>query len=48
MLHGAFGEHSLCRVSVFSRFKASRVSVEKDERSGRQSTSNTTENVENF
>jgi hypothetical protein len=37
MLHEAFGEHSLSRTGVFewhSRFKAGRVSVEDDERSG--------------
>jgi hypothetical protein len=49
MLHEAFGEHSLSRTAIFelhSRFKASRVSVEDDERSGRPSTSKMTENVE--
>jgi hypothetical protein len=49
MLHDAFGEHSLSRTAVFewhSRFKAGRVSIEDDERSGRQSISRTTENVE--
>jgi hypothetical protein len=48
MLREAFGEHSLSRTSVFewhSRFRAGRVSVE-DERSGRPSTSKTTENDE--
>jgi hypothetical protein len=37
MLREAFGEHSLSRTAVFqwhSRFKAGRVSVEDDERSG--------------
>jgi hypothetical protein len=45
----AFGEHSLYRTEVFqrkSRFEAGRVSVEDDERSGRPSTSKTTENVD--
>jgi hypothetical protein len=45
----AFGEHSLSWTAVFewhSRFKAGRVSAEDDERSGRPSTSKTTENVE--
>jgi transposase len=49
MLREAFGEHSLSRAVVFewhSRFKAGRVSVEDDERSGRPSTSKTTENVD--
>jgi hypothetical protein len=49
MLREAFGEHSLSRTAVFewhSRFKAGRVPVEDDERSGRPSTSKTTENVE--
>jgi hypothetical protein len=48
MLHEAFGEHSVSRTAVFewhSRFKASRMSVEDDERSGRPSTSKMTENV---
>jgi transposase len=43
----AFGEYSLSRAAVFewhSRFKAGR--VEDDERSGRPSSSKTTENVE--
>jgi hypothetical protein len=42
MLREAFEEHSLNRPPVFewhSRFKAGRVSVEGDERSGRPSTS---------
>jgi hypothetical protein len=49
MLHGAFGEHSLALTAVFewySCFKASRVSLEDDECSGRPRTSKTTENVE--
>jgi hypothetical protein len=49
MLREAFGEHSLIWTAVFewhSRFKAGRVSVEDDKRSGRPSTSKTTENVE--
>jgi hypothetical protein len=49
MLDEAFGEHSLSRTPVFewhSRFRAGRVSVEDDRRSGRPSTSKTTENVE--
>jgi hypothetical protein len=49
MLREAFGEHSLSRAAVFewhSRFKAGRVSVEDDERTGRPSISKTTENVE--
>jgi hypothetical protein len=49
MLREAFGGHSLSRTAVFewySRFKADPVSVEDDERSGRPSTSKTTENVE--
>jgi hypothetical protein len=49
MLREAFGEHSLSQTAVFvwhSRFKAGRVLVEHDERSGRSSTSRTTENVE--
>jgi hypothetical protein len=48
MLCEPFGEHSLSRTVVFewhSRFKASRALVEDDERSGRPSTSKTTENV---
>jgi hypothetical protein len=51
MLREAIGEHSLSWVVVFewhSRFKAGRVSVEDDERSGRPSASKTTENVEKF
>jgi hypothetical protein len=49
MLREAFREHSLSWTAVFewhSRFKASRVSVENDERLGRPSTSKMTENVE--
>jgi hypothetical protein len=41
MLREAFGERSLSRTAVFewhSRFKADRVSVEDDERSGHPST----------
>jgi hypothetical protein len=48
MFREAFGEHSLSQTAVFrchSCFKAGRVSVEDDERSGRPSTSKTTENV---
>jgi hypothetical protein len=48
MLHEAFGEHSLSQTAVsewHSRFKAGQVSVGDDERSGRPSTSKTTENV---
>jgi uncharacterized protein YbgA (DUF1722 family) len=48
MLHEAFGEHSLSRTAVFewhSRSKAGLMSVDDDERSGRLSTSKTTENV---
>jgi hypothetical protein len=51
MLREAFGEHSLSRGAVFewhSCFKAGRVSVEDDERSGRPSTSKTTEHVEHI
>jgi hypothetical protein len=49
MLREDFGELSLSRTAVFewhSRFKACRESVKGDERSGRPSTSKTTENVE--
>jgi hypothetical protein len=49
MLSEALGEHSLSRTAVFewySRFKATGVSVEDDEFSGRPSASKTTENVE--
>jgi hypothetical protein len=49
IIREAFGEHSLSWAAVFewhSCFKASRVSVEDDERSGQPSTSKTTENVE--
>jgi ribosomal protein S25 len=45
----AFTEHSLRRTAVLewhSRLKAGRVSVEDGKRSGRRSTSKTTENVE--
>jgi hypothetical protein len=51
MLCEAFGEHSLSQTAVFewnSRFKASRVSVEDDKRSGRPNTSKMTENVDKF
>jgi hypothetical protein len=51
MFREILGEHSLCWTAVFewhSRFKAGRMSVEDDERSGRPSTSKTTENVEYF
>jgi hypothetical protein len=50
-LREAFGENSLSRAAVFewhSHFKPGRVSVEDDKRSGRPSTSKTTENVENI
>jgi hypothetical protein len=49
VLHETFIENSLSWTVVFewhSRFKAGRVSVEVDERSGQPSTSKTTENVE--
>jgi hypothetical protein len=49
MLREAFGKHSLSQIAVFewhSHFKAGRVSVEDDERSGPPSTRKTTENVE--
>jgi hypothetical protein len=49
MLREAFGEHSLSQTAVFewhSHFRAGRVSVEDDKRSGRPSTSKMTENVE--
>jgi hypothetical protein len=49
MLCEAFGEHSLSETVVFewhSHFKAGRVSVEDEERSGRPSSSKRTENVE--
>jgi transposase len=49
MLREDFGEYSLSLAAVFewhSRFKAGQMSVEDDERSGRPSTSKTTENVE--
>jgi hypothetical protein len=45
----AFEAHSLSQTAVsewHSRFRAGRVSVEDDERSGRPSTSKMTENVE--
>jgi hypothetical protein len=48
MLCEAFREHSSSRTAVFewcSHFKASRVSVEDNGRSGRPSTRKTTENV---
>jgi hypothetical protein len=48
-LREAFGEHSLSETAVFewhSWFKAGRVSVEDDERSGRPGTRKTTENIE--
>jgi hypothetical protein len=48
MFREAFVEHFLSRTAIFdwhSRFKAGLVSVQ-DERSGRPSTSKTTENVE--
>jgi hypothetical protein len=51
MLLEAFGKHSSSRTVVFewhSHFKAGQVSVEDDERSGRPSTSKTTEDVEKF
>jgi hypothetical protein len=51
MVREAFGENSLSRIAVFewySSCEAGRVSVEDDQRSGRRSTSKTTENVENF
>jgi hypothetical protein len=49
MLREAFGEYSLRRAAVsewHSSFKAGRMSLEDDKRSGRPSTSKTTENVE--
>jgi transposase len=49
MLREVPGEYSLSQTVVFewhSRFKADRVSIEDDERSGQPSTSKTTENVE--
>jgi hypothetical protein len=49
MLREAFGKHSLSQAVVsewHSCFKAGRVSVEDDERSGRPSTSKTTENFD--
>jgi hypothetical protein len=51
MLREAFGEHSLRHRAVFkwhSCFKASQMSVEDDEHSGRASTNKTTENIEQF
>jgi hypothetical protein len=51
MLHGVFEEYSLSRTAVFewhSCIEAGQVSVEDDKRSGRPSTSKTTENVKNF
>jgi hypothetical protein len=47
-LREALGEHTLSRTAVFewnSRFKAGRISVENDERTGRPSTSKTIGNV---
>jgi hypothetical protein len=49
MLREAFREHYLSRTAVFewhSCFKGGRVSVDDDERSGRPSTSKTTEQFE--
>jgi hypothetical protein len=49
MLRRVFGEHSLSRTVVFewhSRFMASQVSVEDDERSGRPNNRKAAENVE--
>jgi hypothetical protein len=49
MLAEAFGEHSLSWTAVsewHSRFKAGRVLVEDDKRSGQRGTSKMTENVE--
>jgi hypothetical protein len=49
MLREGFGGHSLCLTAVsewHSRFKAGRMSAKDDERSGRPSTSKTTENYE--
>jgi hypothetical protein len=49
ILREGFGEHSLSQREIFewhSCFKASRVSVEDDERLGQLSTSRTTENFE--
>jgi hypothetical protein len=49
MLCEPFGEHSLSWTGIFqwhSRFKAGRMSVEDDERSGLPSTSKMTENVD--
>jgi hypothetical protein len=49
MLREAIGEHSLSQKAVFelhSRFKAGRVSVEDDKRSGQPSTSKKRENVD--
>jgi hypothetical protein len=50
MLHESFEEPSLRRtdVELYSPFKASRVSLEDDERSGRSSTNKTMESVENI
>jgi hypothetical protein len=51
MLREAFGEHSLNRTVVFewhSHFKAGRMSVEDDERSGRPSTNKTAANIEKY
>jgi hypothetical protein len=49
MFRETFGKHSLSRTAAFewhSHFKVGRVSVEDDERSGRTSTSKTTDNVD--
>jgi hypothetical protein len=51
MLRETLGEHSSSQTVVVewhSHFKASRVSVEDEECSGRLSTSKTTENVDKF
>jgi hypothetical protein len=51
MLCVAFGEHSLSWTAVFewhSSFKAGRVSVEDDKRSGQPTTNKMTENVDKF
>jgi hypothetical protein len=49
MLREAFGKRSLSQTAVFewhSHFKAGKVSVEDDKRSGRRCTTKTIENVE--
>jgi hypothetical protein len=49
MFREAFGEDALSKTAVFercSRFKANRVTIEEHKRSGRPSTSKTTENVQ--